>query len=102
MTKISEADVRHLAELARIALDEREITHFTEQLQGILGSIEVVNEAVANEPDEVKPTSHPIAMTNVWRADEVGPTLTQEEALSGAPAQEDGRFKVPAILGEEQ
>ena len=40
-------------------------------------------------------------MTNVLRADVVTETLTQEQALSGAPAQEDGRFAVPQILGEE-
>ena len=40
-------------------------------------------------------------MTNVFREDVVANTLTQEQALSGAPDAEDGRFAVPQILGEE-
>ena len=47
------------------------------------------------------PTSHPIALTNVYRDDVVGPVLSQQEALSGAPDAEAGRFKVPAILHAE-
>jgi aspartyl-tRNA(Asn)/glutamyl-tRNA(Gln) amidotransferase subunit C len=50
---------------------------------------------------EIAPTSHPLPLVNVFREDQVAPSLTQEEALSGAPASEDGRFKVPQILGEE-
>jgi len=41
-------------------------------------------------------------MKNVFRKDEVKPSLTPSEALSGAPAQEDGRFRVPQILGEAE
>jgi len=51
--------------------------------------------------DEVEPTSHAIPIRNVMRPDEAVPSLTQEEALSGAPEVEDGRFKVPRILEEE-
>ena len=51
--------------------------------------------------DEIEPTSHAIPIRNVMRADEPVPSLTQEEALSGAPEVEDGRFKVPRILEEE-
>ena len=47
-------------------------------------------------------TSHPIRLTNVFRADVVGETLTVEQALSGAPERDGDRFKVSAILGEEQ
>ena len=50
---------------------------------------------------DVPPTSHPLPLTNVMRADEVRPSLTPEQALSGAPAQEQQRFKVPQILGED-
>jgi aspartyl-tRNA(Asn)/glutamyl-tRNA(Gln) amidotransferase subunit C len=47
-------------------------------------------------------TSHPIAMSNVFRPDEVGQTLTLEQTLQNAPDAADGRFRVTAILGEEQ
>ena len=51
--------------------------------------------------EDVPATSHPISMTNVFREDVVTETLTQEEALAGAPDAQDGRFAVPQILGEE-
>jgi aspartyl-tRNA(Asn)/glutamyl-tRNA(Gln) amidotransferase subunit C len=50
---------------------------------------------------DVLPTSHPLAVNNVTREDLVLPSLTPTEALSGAPASDEGRFKVPQILGEE-
>jgi aspartyl-tRNA(Asn)/glutamyl-tRNA(Gln) amidotransferase subunit C len=43
-----------------------------------------------------------VPLENVFRPDELRPCLTQEQALAGAPAAEDGRFRVPQILGEEQ
>ena len=50
---------------------------------------------------DVEPTSHPLPLRNVFRPDVVIPSLSPQEALSGAPAQEDARFRVPQILGEE-
>jgi aspartyl-tRNA(Asn)/glutamyl-tRNA(Gln) amidotransferase subunit C len=50
---------------------------------------------------DIEPTSHAVPLTNVFRQDEIRPGLTQEQALSGAPASELGRFQVPRILGEE-
>jgi aspartyl-tRNA(Asn)/glutamyl-tRNA(Gln) amidotransferase subunit C len=50
---------------------------------------------------DIEPTSHAVPLTNVFRPDEIRPGLTQEQALSGAPASELGRFQVPRILGEE-
>jgi aspartyl-tRNA(Asn)/glutamyl-tRNA(Gln) amidotransferase subunit C len=50
---------------------------------------------------DVQPTSHPLAVSNVTREDVVTPSLTPEQALSGAPASAEQRFKVPQILGEE-
>ena len=51
--------------------------------------------------DHVEVTTHAVPRTNIFRDDVVRPSLTPEQALSGAPAAEDGRFRVPAILGEE-
>ena len=50
---------------------------------------------------DVAPTSHPLPLKNVFRPDVIRPSLTPEEALSGAPASEEQRFRVPQILGEE-
>jgi aspartyl-tRNA(Asn)/glutamyl-tRNA(Gln) amidotransferase subunit C len=51
--------------------------------------------------DDIPPTSHALPLTNVTRPDVVVPGLSQDEALSGAPAAEQGRFRVPRILEEE-
>jgi aspartyl-tRNA(Asn)/glutamyl-tRNA(Gln) amidotransferase subunit C len=50
---------------------------------------------------DVPATSHPLPLRNVFRPDVVIPSLTPADALSGAPAQEEQRFRVPQILGEE-
>ena len=68
------------------------------ELGVILNAVARVQE-VAGE--DVPPTSHPLPLENVFRPDVVIPSLSPEEALSGAPAQEEQRFKVPQILGEE-
>jgi len=99
MPEISRDEVAHLADLARIDLDDAELDHLAPQLAVILESVASIR-GVAG--DEVPPTSHPIPLTNVFREDVVAPCLTQEQALAGAPASEDGRFSVPRILGDEQ
>lgn len=85
--------------LARIQLSDDEVTQLTGQLDAIVDNIAKVSEVAT--PD-VPATSHPIALTNVFRADEVGQTLTHEQVLQNAPDAADGRFRVTAILGEEQ
>jgi aspartyl-tRNA(Asn)/glutamyl-tRNA(Gln) amidotransferase subunit C len=97
---ISRDEVAHLAKLARLAVTDDELDTFAPQLDVILESVAKVSE-VAGE-DDVPPTSHAVPLTNVFRDDEVRPGLTQQQALAGAPAAEDGRFRVPRILGEEQ
>jgi aspartyl-tRNA(Asn)/glutamyl-tRNA(Gln) amidotransferase subunit C len=99
MPDITREEVRHLADLARIDLDDAELDHLAPQLAVILESVASVREAAA---DDLPPTSHPIPVTNVFRDDVVVPSLTPEEALSGAPAVEDQKFAVPRILGDEQ
>ena len=91
--------VAHLAELARIALTPDEIATLTGELGAIVDSVAKVSEVAT--PDVVA-TSHPIRLVNVFRADVPGPTLTTAEALAGAPEHDGSRFKVSAILGEEQ
>ena len=98
MPSIGRDDVARPADLARIQLTEEEITRFAGEFDSIMDAVASVSE-VASE--DVPATSHPIAMTNVFREDVVTETLTQEEALAGAPDAQDGRFAVPQILGEE-
>jgi aspartyl-tRNA(Asn)/glutamyl-tRNA(Gln) amidotransferase subunit C len=98
MPGITREEVAHLGRLSRLELKDEELDHFAEQLDEIIGAVARVSE-VAGE--NVPPTSHPLPLTNVMRPDTVRPSLTPEQALSGAPAQEQQRFKVPQILGED-
>ena len=98
MPAIGREDVARLADLARIQLSDDEIARFAGEFDAIMDAVASVSE-VASE--DVPATSHPIPLTNVMRVDEVSGTLTQEQALSGAPEAVDGRFAVPQILGEE-
>lgn len=98
MPAMSSEEVARLASLARIELTDDEIARFAGEFDAILDAVASVSEVAS---DDVPATSHPIPMTNVFRKDEVTETLTQEEALSGAPSAADGRFVVPQILGEE-
>ena len=98
MSEITPDLVRHLAGLARIQVTDAEVAQFTEQLSLIVDSVATVKAAVQGD---VPATSHPIPMANVFREDLVEPSLSQAEALSGAPDSADGRFRVHAILDEE-
>jgi aspartyl-tRNA(Asn)/glutamyl-tRNA(Gln) amidotransferase subunit C len=95
---ISRDEVAHLARLARLAVTEDELTTFAGQLDVILQSVATVGEVAA---DDIPPTSHAVPLVNVFRDDVEIQCLTQQQALSGAPAAVDGRFRVPRILGEE-
>lgn len=97
MPSISRAEVAHLARLARLAVTEEELDLFAGQLEVILTSVARVREVAATD---VPPTSHAVGLTNVFRADVPRPGLTQQQALSGAYATEEGRFRVPRILDE--
>jgi aspartyl-tRNA(Asn)/glutamyl-tRNA(Gln) amidotransferase subunit C len=91
--------VRHLGVLARIQLSDEEVERLTGQLDVIVDNIAKVSQVAT--PD-VPATSHPIPLENVFRPDEVGDMLTLQMVLQNAPDEADGRFRVTAILGEEQ
>ncbi len=93
-----EIDIAKVASLARIALSAEELARYGAQLGAILEHAERVQQL----PTEgIPPTSHPVPMTNSFRPDKVTESLSPDEALSGAPAAEDGYFKVPPVLGDE-
>ena len=98
MPAIGREDVARLADLARIQLSDDEISRFAGEFDAIMDAVASVSEVASQD---VPATSHPLPLTNVFRQDVVTDTLTQEQALSGAPDAEDGRFAVPQILGEE-
>lgn len=92
---ISVKDVEHVAKLARLDLSEEEKHMFTEQLNAILKYAEKLNSL---DTADVEPTSHVMPLSNVMREDEVRPSLPIEKVLLNAPDEEDGQFKVPAVL----
>ena len=98
MSTLSRDEIAKLAGLARIEMTEEELVNISSQFGMILDAVARVQEV---NLDGVKATSHPQPIENIARPDVVQPSLTPAEALSGAPAQEDQRFRVPQILGEE-
>lgn len=96
--RISRADVAHVADLARLDITEAEIELYTEQLAAVL---EHAQDVESLDTAGVEPTSHPLPLVNVLRPDEVRPSLDRDEVLAQAPSAQDGRFRVPRILGEE-
>jgi aspartyl-tRNA(Asn)/glutamyl-tRNA(Gln) amidotransferase subunit C len=95
---LSPHHVARLADLARIELSLAELEELAGQLDVILDAVAVVSQAAG---EDVVPTSHALPLVNVFRSDQVTPSLTQAEVLAMAPAREDGRFRVPRILDEE-
>lgn len=93
--KITMQEVEHVARLARLELSEKEKEKMRAQLDSILSYIDKLNEL---DTSSVEPTSHVLPLTNVFREDEVRPSLSQEEALANAPDGHDLLFRVPKIL----
>ncbi len=98
MPAISRDEVAHLAALARLDVTDAELDLFAGQLDVILTSVARVGQVASGD---IPPTSHAVPLTNVFRPDVVRPGLRREQALAGAPAVEQGRFRVPRILGDE-
>jgi aspartyl-tRNA(Asn)/glutamyl-tRNA(Gln) amidotransferase subunit C len=92
---ITNQDVEHVAALARLELSEEEKSLYTEQLNAILKYAEQLN---ALDTDHVEPTSHAVPLHNVMREDAVRESLPIGKVMLNAPDEEDGQFKVPAVL----
>jgi aspartyl-tRNA(Asn)/glutamyl-tRNA(Gln) amidotransferase subunit C len=95
---ITRDEVAHLARLSRLALTDAELDHFAGQLDQIIVAVARVQEVAA---EQIPPMTHAAGITNVYRDDVVAPQLTPEQALAGAPASEQARFRVPRILAED-
>lgn len=94
---LSKDEVRHVAMLARLGLEPREEEFYAEQLSGILGHIDRLQQL---DTEAIPPTAQVVEVTNELREDEPGACLTQEQALTNAPATFEGYFRVPAIQEE--
>ncbi len=95
MSRITKEEVKHVANLARLEMDEAEVEKFTTQLDDIISMAEQLNEL---DTENVEPTTHVLDLKNVLREDKVQSWLSREEALKNAPDKENGQVKVPSIF----
>ena len=94
---LSKDEVRHVATLARIGLEPGDEEFYADQLSGILGHIDRLQQL---DTENIAPTAQVVEIESRLRDDEPRPCLTQEEALANAPATINGFFRVPAIQEE--
>lgn len=92
---LTREQIEHVANLARLALTEEEISLFREQVGSIL---KYANQLQQLEVEDVVPTSHVLPLANVMREDQTRSFITHDEALRSAPDFADGQFRVPAVM----
>jgi len=95
MSNLSREEVRHIAKLARLKLTEEEVEKFQQQLSEVLNYMRVLNDV---ETKDIEPTAQVTGLENVFREDEVSPSLEPQQVLSGAPAREGNLFKTGVVL----
>ena len=97
MTKITKEEVKKVAHLARLELNENEINNHAEQLEKIL---DYINQLEKIDTNDVPSTTRAIEVSNVFRKDEMKNSDCTEEILELGPLREDNYFKVPKIINE--
>ncbi len=95
MAKITVSEVEHVAHLARLTFTAEETDAFARQLNDILAFVDKLD---ALDTSKVEPTTRAIELLNVFREDEIRPSLSVEDATANAPASEEGAFVVPRII----
>ncbi|WP_319522132.1 Asp-tRNA(Asn)/Glu-tRNA(Gln) amidotransferase subunit GatC [uncultured Desulfosarcina sp.] len=93
--KITKEEVLHVAQLARLDVDEADIERFAGQIGTILEYVDALTKV---ETTGVTGTSHAITLTNAFREDEEKAQLAPEDALANAPEKDDSAFIVPKII----
>jgi len=92
---VTKKDVEHIAKLARLEFNDEEINDYTQQLNKILEYVDKLNEL---DTENVEPLSHPVEGSNVFREDELKPSVSRDDALANAPDRTDEFFKVPKVI----
>ncbi|RLC55735.1 MAG: Asp-tRNA(Asn)/Glu-tRNA(Gln) amidotransferase GatCAB subunit C [Chloroflexi bacterium] len=90
-------EIRHIAGLARLGVSDEDVEHFRGQLSSILDYFEELKQL---DTDDVPPTAYPLDLHNVLRSDVTAPCTDAADILANAPTQENGYFRVRAILDE--
>jgi aspartyl-tRNA(Asn)/glutamyl-tRNA(Gln) amidotransferase subunit C len=98
-TQITLDQVRHVAKLSRLALDEQKLTKLAGQLESILDYVAQISKA---DISGVQPMAHALPIQNVFREDIVEPSLPLEKVLQNAPDSDGPFFKVPKVIGAEE
>jgi aspartyl-tRNA(Asn)/glutamyl-tRNA(Gln) amidotransferase subunit C len=93
--KITKEEVEHVANLARLELDDTAIEQFADQISNILAYVDKLKQV---DTEGIVPTSHAITLTNAFREDKVHDHLDRDESLANAPETEDGTFLVPRVI----
>ncbi len=94
-TLLSAADVRAIADLARLELSEADVAVYQQQLSDILDYFQKLQEL---DTSHIDPTSSVLPLTNVMRADEAGPALAVADVIANAPDSDGEQFRVRAVL----
>jgi aspartyl-tRNA(Asn)/glutamyl-tRNA(Gln) amidotransferase subunit C len=94
--KITKEEILHVANLARLEIDEASIDKFAVQIGNILDYVDQLRQV---DTSGIQPTSHALALTNAFREDAETGHLEREASLANAPEQEDGSFVVPKVVG---
>ncbi len=94
-SELKEDQIRYVAKLAHLSLTEEEVKLYSHQLNDVLG---YMAELAKVNVEKIEPTFHPLPIHNVFREDEVKPSLPVEKVLENAPAKESSFFKVPRVL----
>ncbi len=89
--------VRHIARLARLGIEDGEVERFAGQLSEILDYFERLRQV---DTEGVPPTAHTLPLHNVFRDDDPAPSMEPDQTLANAPQREGDLFKVRAVLDE--
>jgi aspartyl-tRNA(Asn)/glutamyl-tRNA(Gln) amidotransferase subunit C len=93
--RLDEAQVRHVAKLARLKLTDADVARYATQITAILGYVAQLKSV---DVGSTEPMAHPLPLTNVLREDIVKPSLTTDQVLANAPAKDGPYFAVPKVL----
>jgi aspartyl-tRNA(Asn)/glutamyl-tRNA(Gln) amidotransferase subunit C len=97
--KITPDDVRHVAKLARLDLDEQHLAKYSTQLESILEYVAKIGEV---DISGVEPMAHAVPLANVLREDVAEPGLSLDKVLQNAPESDGAFFKVPKVIGGDE
>ncbi|MCF0154436.1 MAG: Asp-tRNA(Asn)/Glu-tRNA(Gln) amidotransferase subunit GatC [Veillonella sp.] len=93
--KISQEEIKKIAHLSRLEVSDDHMVQLEKELSDILSYVEQLNELELND---VEPMAHAVPLQNVFREDKVQPSIDHNKALSTAPEEEDGYFRVPRVV----